>query len=83
MKASNIIPKERREEVAKVVLYVRSMLPSPPPKHLEWLFEVYNTYFNPNPAKCITCRTDRAAVLDKLYACVVLWKKQEEISQNQ
>ena len=77
MSASERIPEDIRDDVIRITLYAKGT-PSPNLQHLTWLFEVYNTYLNPNPIKCITCRTDRAKVINDLYACVILWKKREK-----
>ena len=82
MAASDKIPEENRADVTRVVLYVNSLLPSPPEKHLAYLFDVYNTYFSPHANLSITCRTARSTVLTYLNACVKIWKAREESSQK-
>lgn len=76
MAASERIPKEKRKDIIRVVMSVKQTT-SPNPRHLVWLFEVYNAYLSPNHKKDIDCRTHRATVINDLYRCVILWKKQD------
>ena len=77
MKASDRIPVEKRADVIRLVMHVQRNL-DVNPDVWEWLIEVYNAYYCPNPEKKATCRTDKNTVLKALYANVLIWKKQEE-----
>jgi hypothetical protein len=77
MKASERIPKHLRAEVKKQVMFIKQN-PHAPKRHINWLIEVYNKCFCPNPLKKEGCRTDRNNVLNSLYACVLTWKKEQQ-----
>ena len=78
MAVGDRVPKDKRQDLIDVYLHVKSYLPNPPFKHLEYLFEVYNTYIEPHNHQDIGCRTKRANVLNVISTYVRIWKAQEE-----
>ncbi len=78
-----VIPLDVRENVIKVVSHVKNCMPNPPDEHFKWLFEVYNTYVEPLNCKKMTCRNDKATVLNVLNTYSEIWKNQKKSSTKQ
>jgi hypothetical protein len=77
MKASERIPIKIRPDVIRITMYIKQN-PNPNSKFLDWLFEVYNTYYSPAKCKKVSCRTDRNTVINQMYANVLIWKKEQQ-----
>jgi len=82
MAAGDKIPEEYRKPITDVYNYIRVRLPSVPRKHLEYLFEAYNTYISPHDPKDIDCRTEVARVLKVFRLYTEIWSKQEQNLQK-
>lgn len=82
MAASDKIPEENRADVIRVVEYVNATLPSPPERHLIYLFDVYNSYLSPHSNLKMSCKNARSTVVKALSVCVKIWKQQEATSQK-
>ena len=78
----NNIPKENRQDLIDVFYYIKARLPTPPEEHLLYLFEAYNKFIEPYNHKKITCRNDRATVLNVFSNYVKIWKEQEQTLQK-
>jgi len=78
MAVGDKIPKENRKDLKDVFLYVKARLPNPPKRHMEYLFEAYNTFIEPHSPKNIDCRTERARVLNVFNTYINIWNKQEQ-----
>ena len=81
MTASERIPEEKRAEIKKIVMYIKQNV-SVNQKYTDWIIEVYNAYYSPNPIKKSSCNRDVNTVLNQLYACVQIWNKQDTTSQK-
>ena len=76
MTASERIPKEKREEIKNIVMYIKQNV-NVNQRYFDWIIEVYNAYYSPNPVKKSDCKRDINTVLNQLYACVLIWNKQD------
>jgi len=82
MAAGDKIPEEHRKDITDVYNFINNRLPAVPPRHLEYLFEAYNTYISPHAPKDINCRTEVARVLKVFRLYSQIWSKQEQSSQK-
>jgi hypothetical protein len=73
------IPSEEMEEFSKAMQKIEEFLPSPPQKHIDYMFNVYNNFVKPSyeddlTSGCVRCRIE---VLGKLRAISREWITQK------
>ncbi len=70
------IPAEIEKDIIEVIEHIEKYIPICPPKHLKYLFEVYNKYVAPSyRPENINCGGCRAKVISVIRSIVREWKK--------